>query len=109
MISPNETALAADIKASNTALPDPDITITAHALHSKGWSRPDEVEVHTPEELDELPVGSVIRMIGDTTIRPVWQRVTRTFYCWSVIGGEGRQTSETVMHASRGAVLIYSP
>lgn len=109
MISPTETSLIADIKASNTALPDTDVTFTARTLHAKGWRPQEEVQVHTPEELDELPVGSVIRLIGVAPAVPVWQRVTRTFYCWSAIGSEGRHNSESVLHATSGAVLIYTP
>lgn len=109
-MNPTEEALIADIKASNAAVSDEAVEWIGKSLYTRGWRLDTEDLVTDPTELDRYPIGTVLFIPGRLPHQPqVWQRVTRTSYCWSAAGFEGRHTSEVVLFGTEGASVLFEP
>lgn len=86
----------------------PDVQVMAAAILAAGWAPEIPVAVDTVDQLDALPVGSVIRHARTPTTHSTYARVTTTSYCWSAVGGPDRELSEQVL--LRGPVqLLFVP
>ena len=113
IIIPAQVQLTSAIQRANAALPTEDSEFLGKFLYNEGYRPMEPVSVDDPDELDRYPVGTVVRLAGASLPDPqVWQRVSKTSYCWSAIGMDGRYTSETVLGTVRypgTALVIHTP
>lgn len=94
-------ALEEIIRNESVMTPYSDIQAFADAIIRAGW-RPQRGRVlDGPRELEDLPMGSVVK-IGSK----VFHKSTRSFFCWTG-QGDSRMPSEVLMLGEDVAVLIH--
>lgn len=87
----NRAALEEIIRNESVMTPYSDIMAFADAIIRAGWRPQDGLEVTDLDELDGLPVGSIVR-VG----RKVFHKTTNSFFCWTT-QDPARAPSEVVI------------
>lgn len=95
----NREQLETILRNQSVLTPYTDIMAFAEAVLTAGWLPRSGYEVGNVQELDLLPIGSIVE-VGEK----IFRKKTNTFFCWD--WNKRREPSETVIDLGT-PVLIY--
>lgn len=82
----------------------PDVQTMAKAIIDAGWAPTIPALITTPEELDNLPIETVVRHENGT----VYRKVGRMFFGWNSTDQVGRFSAEHLLESGT-IYLLFAP